>query len=402
MPEKFTRKQSVIFIVASLMFLTGFVRAEAQRIRVVVQNTSIRSEPNPEGDIIGNPPLGSVFEVTQKSGAWYEIKFKSQLGLTMKGYIHAMFVEEMAETPAPKTEEKKTPVKPEPVKTEAKEPAPAKTPTKVTTRPAPRAALSIMGGMTSGSFLNESSSYSSNWSQGILKTVSETGTINHSLDSPIGVGVSFSFLFLSGFGIQIRADSNLKSEFKSDRNKSSYTITWSWTDGSGPYDDTVSWPVSGDMAVIPLSLNLIYKLESGGRFVPYLSLGLSYFSGSFKASTTAGYGFTYIYDVYRRIEYVSMPLSLEVSLDGAGFNVGGGFELRLLPNLALNMDAVFFYRSKIYKSWSVETGTYAGNNFPELALSVDQELADAISENLSLVTINPSFFKFQAGLTFLF
>jgi len=83
-----------IFIIA-LFLLPTFVDAEEQEIRVVTGNASIRLKPDTESEIIETPPIGTVFGVENKVGEWYEIKFRSRVGMIIIGYIHEKDVEEM-------------------------------------------------------------------------------------------------------------------------------------------------------------------------------------------------------------------------------------------------------------------------------------------------------------------
>lgn len=84
------RQKKVEILFFAFIFLSVFPEfADAQKriIEVVVENASIRSGPNVNSEIIERAPVGSVFEVEQKIGKWYEIKFQSKLGILISGFI---------------------------------------------------------------------------------------------------------------------------------------------------------------------------------------------------------------------------------------------------------------------------------------------------------------------------
>jgi hypothetical protein len=89
--KKKWRGRAFILIVF-LFILSGVIYAQKTIIEVVVGNASIRLSPDTSSEIIESPPVGSVFEVENKVGEWYEITFLSKLGMTITGYIHQRFV----------------------------------------------------------------------------------------------------------------------------------------------------------------------------------------------------------------------------------------------------------------------------------------------------------------------
>jgi hypothetical protein len=97
----------ILFILFIFVLLTtSILSAQSQKIRVVVKNSSIRLEPDVQGEIIDSPPLGAVFEVIEKIGVWYKVKLNSELYGREEGYINKMFIEELQEKEKPKPEAK--------------------------------------------------------------------------------------------------------------------------------------------------------------------------------------------------------------------------------------------------------------------------------------------------------
>jgi len=115
MKNNFKGKWLISFLIAFFLVLPTMTYAQKQKIKVVVEGTSIRLQPNMESEIALSPPVGSIFEVENKVGEWYEVKFSSEIGVLITGYIHEMFIEVEKEAVKPKEEVIKKPVKPEPV-----------------------------------------------------------------------------------------------------------------------------------------------------------------------------------------------------------------------------------------------------------------------------------------------
>ncbi len=123
MGMKLSGKSIISLVIVFILVLPFISQAEQkQRIKVVTQNASVRMQPNTESEVILSPPVGSTFEVEQKIGDWYEIKFSSEIGVLITGYINTQFAEVIEAEPV--RVEKKEPVR-KPVRPAAK-PRPAR------------------------------------------------------------------------------------------------------------------------------------------------------------------------------------------------------------------------------------------------------------------------------------
>lgn len=379
--------------ISCLLILAQISFGAKVKIKVVVENATIRSGPSLGSEVIQEDiALGTTYDTETTESDWYQVRFRNSLGVLVSGYIHKMYVE---------IQEEKPPVKPEEVKKPAEPTAKPTLPVEPLRKEQPKGDFAIMGGLAMGSFIPDTSSYSDSWNESILKSVTESGTIVHKIDKPLGIGISFSYLFLGGLGIQARVDYNLSKRFIPEESSSDYTITWSWTN-TGPYSKEKNWAATGEISVIPLSLNLIYKVRSGGFIVPYISGGVSYFTGKVNADTYRGYGFTWTDETNRYIDYLDIPLVIDTSLSGIGFNAGGGLDLVFTPNIALSVEAVYFIGKTIEEFWNPVPGIYSGNNFPDVTWTVEQEFMESIIEEVPPLEIKTSFLKLQAGIKFLF
>ncbi len=383
--------------------------AQNLKIRVTVENASVRAEENVGSQVISSPPLGSVLEVVRKDLPWYEVKVKTQMGIEVTGFIHEMYVQEMTETEEEETARKTTETKEKPetkTKTiageqvqEQREPEPPVEEQQTAGPVYPKAGLSLMGGITSGNFLDGSSSYSENWDYYSLDEVNESGTINHSIGSPAGFGAAFHYLFFGGLGIQVRADINGKEEIKNDI--SSWSQTWTWSSGRGPYDMESEWGVNGNLTMSTFSFNLIYLLQQSPMFQPFFSGGVSYFSGSSDISTARGYGVSFFSDDYewQYIDYFEVPVNAEADLSGVGFNIGGGLNLMFTRNIGLTINGIYFIKSAVTQDWVGSGGRYDLINNTSYYMDVSADQAAEIAAQIESLEINPSFFKIQGGIT---
>jgi hypothetical protein len=349
-----------------------------------------------ESEVIENPPLGSVFEVERKIGEWYEVRYLSQVGVRIIGYIHEMLVD--LERAIPRQERKVTPQpRREVIRRTPPSPPIRRQPQGVTF---PKFEFILTGGYCLGYSLNETLSYSYDWNYWLLDSVSETGELTQKLSKPFGLGAAFNYFFTESLGIQLRFDFNTKSSFTDD-SSSFYNIIWEWYDLSS-YSGEEEWSVEGDVSLLTISGNLIYRIPVSGMIVPSFSAGFTYFSGNMEADTTQGYALTWTEGDWQYIDYIYFPFALDVSISGVGGNIGAGVDVFFSPNAAFNIEARYFITQKIEEYWTVVGGTYAGNNFPSISWTVDEdwaaEINDFIREEIEPTKLNPSFFKISAGI----
>lgn len=377
----------VIFVL--LLTHLSYSSVQKESVRVIVDNASIRLKPDLQSEIIRTPPLGSVFEVEKKEGDWYEIRFKTELGVFLPGFIHEMYIESVdAEIKAP------APVKkpPEPKKKVIKA-APIKTASKTSGK---RADFALRAGYMTGYGLTETASYSDSFSSGILQNATSNGQIMMVLKNPLSFDGELNFFFLKGFGIQLRFDYNLSAKLTDD-SLSTFDLDWSWTTG-GSGSDSVDWDATGEVSLFVLSGNLVYKIESSSFITPFLSGGISYFSGSAVVNSSTAYARTWESGIYRYIDYFIIPTGVDVSLSGIGFNFGGGFDLNFSSNIALSFDVRYLLKSEVNESWTLQAGTYASNINSEWTLTLDQEEVDALATEITPFSLNPSFLKIAGGI----
>lgn len=379
---------SVLFIVLAAWPAPTSADDTGGKIKVIVENAPLRVKPAMGAEVLAEGlPLGTVFNIEKKIGEWYEVQYQSKMGVMITGYIHEMYAEVVPE------EAKAIPA--------ASTPATPSTPStsKLVRDIRPAFEISLGFGLGFGSFLPATSSYSySTGPIGIYQNITQTASIDHKLNNPMGLGLSLSYYFVGGFGLKLRADMNFKQTLETTR--SEYVLNWTQIiPPFGPNEETESWDVAGDMSLTTFSLDLVYKLDRTGMFQPYLNAGVSLFTGTANLSTTQGLGLTWAYAGTPYIDYFDVPLKIQdASLGSVGFNAGLGADIYFTPNIGLNLDAVYFLGKTFDLVWTPVPGTYAANLNPGWEVTATQESLQRISDSLGALKISTSFFKVMLGL----
>lgn len=260
--------------------------------------------------------------------------------------------------------------------------------------------LILNGGYNAGySISPQSQSYSDEWSFMLLQRIDEQGNFTQELEKPFAFGGAFNFYFAEQVGLQSRLDFNSKAEITGT---SDYNLAWTWTSGES-FDNEDSWEVTGDASAMVLSGNIVFKPNTKGIIDPVLSGGVSYFTGELKVNTTIGTAISIYDDPTQIIDYFSFPAKIDEQINGVGFNIGGGTDILFSPNVGLDLDLRYFFRSKVEKNWEIVPGEYESEFF-NLFVDIDEDAAKEIEEWLELkpFELNPSFFKVSLGLVVMF
>jgi opacity protein-like surface antigen len=372
------------------VFLGSLLAGQATevKVKVIVENASLRVKPGIDGAVLEDKiPVGAVYISLKKEGEWYEVRFRSKLGIQLTGYIHEMYVEVVKE-------EAEQAGKQPPIFSGL---GPARI------REMKTFEIGLTFGLSAGSFLSPSSTFSDNWSWNELESVSEAGTISHKLGNPLALGFSFTYYFRENVGFRLSVDYNLKQNFPADA-QSVYTMDWTWTLGRGTYHDEGDWPVKGNFWLVPISANLIYKIPTGGIFAPYFTAGMTAYLGKANIETSLGYSNSWISSDGKQqlIDYFIIPVKMEKDLTTAGVNVGAGLDVLLSPNIALNVDGVYYWGSSYNDDWPVKEGTYPASYYTGTTLTIDWMQTSDIKAKISKIGIKLSAFRIAGGLKILF
>jgi opacity protein-like surface antigen len=363
-------------------------QATEVKIKVIVENASIRVKPGIDGAVLEDKiPLGAVYLSAKKEGEWYEVRFRSKVGVQLTGYIHEMYVEVIDEDAAKAGQQPPIFKGMGPARVQEVKPF----------------EMGLIFGLSSGSFMSPSSTYSDSWAWSELESVSEAGTILHKLGNPFALGFSFTYYFRENVGFRLSVDYNLKQNLPAN-GRSVYTMDWTWTLGRGSHHDEADWPVKGDFWLVPISANLIYKIPTGGIFAPYFTAGMTAYLGRANIETSLGYGNSWFSDDGKTqlIDFFIIPVKMEKDLTTAGVNVGAGLDVLLSPNIALNIDGVYYFGSSYNDDWPVKEGTYPASYYTGTTLTIDWMQASDFKAKITKLSIKLSSLRIAAGLKILF
>jgi len=396
MNNRFKAKAIVGFLMAFLLLVPFLISTEKQTVKVVVENAGIRLKPDMESEILEFPQIGRVFEVEEKAGGWFKIRFTSQVGIPITGYIHEMYVEEIVEDVT-------LPVKkePEPKREPERKPAPPIPVTKPRDVPerAPRTELILSGGYNTGFSAKESITYSETFAYQLLTRGESRGTISSSLQKPLGFGGALNIFFSPVLGIQIRADLNSKAEVTPE-SISTYSLSTLWSNGQTA-SFANEWGVTGDASVTALSANIVIRSPATSMFVPFFSGGVSYYTGQTRVNTTIAQFDTWLLGNIQYYAAFVIPVGVDAAVGGIGFNAGGGAHILFSPNFGVSLEARYFMKSAVEQSWSIKPGTYR-SFLGNLEITLDQAGADAIAKKIPPYELTPSFLKASLGFIFRF
>jgi len=319
MGNRLNGKLIISLIIVFLLILPAISHAQKQRIKVTVRNASIRMQPNVDSEVVLDPPLGSTFEVEKKLGDWYEVKFTSDIGVLITGYIHSMFVEVIEEQPEPERE-----VAPQPVK-------PKVQPKAVRVRPsdAPQTRFNIAVG---GLFSSAMEVYYYEHSEPYL---GEDLYIYDTFESPDAVGVSVGIGAFVMPRIELTASAAIMSG----------TPWWSWTlDVPSPYyyDDYESDTIDTDTVSTP-PVYKKYMLNFGANFYLIKKSSLSVYIGGGGSLIMATLDLVEDYLAYHTFYLV--PETHEIEIDSVtfaktdisvfGFFCRAGADFKISRNISL-------------------------------------------------------------------
>lgn len=100
-PKKRT-KLAGIFL---LLFFNLTLQSATLRVKVIVDNASVKAKAEIFGDVLAVVSSGTVLDAEEKQGEWYKVRLEKE-GSLISGFIHELFVEEMEieEVPEKKVE----------------------------------------------------------------------------------------------------------------------------------------------------------------------------------------------------------------------------------------------------------------------------------------------------------
>ncbi|MCJ7643577.1 MAG: hypothetical protein MUP28_03745, partial [Candidatus Aminicenantes bacterium] len=354
-----------------------------------------------QSNIIRKLDEGTLLEAQKKVGDWYEVAVQTDVGISVVGYIHEMFVEvETAEEEKTKETMKEEKVRePEPmpeVRTQRVERADA----------AQKFELSLYGGYALTQ-VNGQSNYTATWSSWYLDSATETTNITGKSPGAGSIGASFAYFFTPNFGIQLSGEFLLKGNIPM---KSHFNFDYTWYTGSS-YNETADWKGTGGLNSIPLSLDLVGRF-GGGTIGGSVSAGATLFMNSFEADSAIGFGVTQIWRTYywwgytdtQAVDALRIPAVIDkTSWTAFGGNLGASMTFKMSGKIGLFLDSRYFLCPAKEFDWGFVLGSYDGIFYDTITgFEFDQDSLEFIAEGnkMKRFKVNPSFFRIAAGIKF--
>ena len=211
-----------------------------------------------------------------------------------------------------------------------------------------------------------------------------------------GMSVGVSYFPISNLGLQLLLDYG-KPRIGGQNSDYDFSLNYALKDppGSPPYpyvyDKTYVWPTTkGNLTQLCLSLNAVTRLPLGKPLAIGFSGGPTYFRSQGSAASV-GFTFCRIEDNSFIEETYQIPYNFGV-VNKLGFNVGADFTLAITSNLCATLDIRAFFGPKYRVPLEIE-----GNW--QLYLSLEEIKA---TMQLGDIAVNPSFYRLDIGLKYLF
>jgi hypothetical protein len=132
--------------------------------------------------------------------------------------------------------------------------------------------------------------------------------------------------------------------------------------------------------------------------------GPAIYFNSFKADAFASYADSYYSTFYwgweQAFDAFQIPLRVDKTWVGFGFNIGAGLNIRFCRAAAFTVEARYFACPAKDLGWEWKTGTYAGLNQVWTDYSFSSDAALGAAGMTTALRVKPSFFAIMAGLRY--
>jgi len=298
----------------------GLCQAQKPRIKVTVENASIRIKPDAASDIIANTALGSVYDVEAKTGEWYEVKHRTNVGILVTGYIHEMFVE-LEKAPGDKiaTREAQAKVPPPP----AREPPAAEQ-----LGPTP----GIHFGFKLGALAAFWSGYNYEYS---MTMYGETMRITDAVDKSVAMGfnVEAGVFFTRNF--EFTAGLNILS--KKTVGNYGFELPNMYLYNDIATDEAGANP---NRRIMEVDFGLNYHIVTGGALTPYVGLGGAYVMAKMDLLEDITYQETYFSDNKHSLTITDVAL-IEKTVNKFGFFGRAGLNIEIARNISVFLEGKY-------------------------------------------------------------
>jgi opacity protein-like surface antigen len=221
------------------------------------------------------------------------------------------------------------------------------------------------------------------------------------------VGMSCAYYLTQAFGIQVGF-----GYLKSAMTGGSVFRLEAFRDA--PASRQVTWGGSGEITAVPLFLNLTAR-SRGEAVRARVSGGFALFLNAFMAGLPAG--IEAVEPVWKtgpgtppvqiladeKLDILQVPISIaDTTWTAVGANLGVGLDIAIAKNVALSIEARYYFCPAKTFAWDWTPGVYNGLDGRIAGWNFTADAARAAGQKTSSLRIDPSFFQVSAGVRFFF
>lgn len=215
-----------------------------------------------------------------------------------------------------------------------------------------------LGAVYSGAFSIDNYTYSTSWSDnGGIVSFLERNSSTFSGKGGVGfnAGLSFFFNYKIGIGLTV---SSLKTKFNI---LNSFNWHFQWWNGTSVDITPKNWSSEGSVSVLPVSVNLIFRLISKENLKLNLFVGPTVFFTSPNLTGNGGYADgPYEFNGTYYIDWYDLPLDYKSSKTLFGGNGGIELEYFFSESMAVYLSGAYYFAGNSSDIWTVKTGQYTG------------------------------------------
>lgn len=261
-----------------------------------------------------------------------------------------------------------------------------------------RTNLSITGGYAMGMKIEESV-MSDTWEDNVGIGADELSTISETTISNFNVSLGLTHFFSRKLGISAAVHflPPKKFDFRSE-----FDIAFNFYDNTSDSFSEV-WDFPSELSVIPLTLDLVFRLPLGEKASMNIFGGLSVTLTRVQLDANMGFGVPYSDELYIYYDWFRIEMGIDESRTLFGGNIGFDLDFKINKRFGLMMGLQYFYipvqeydwELLDRDSWEGETGTLFFDSSP-----LTNYIEPYLDENDILVplSINYSFFKIFGGI----
>jgi opacity protein-like surface antigen len=218
-----------------------------------------------------------------------------------------------------------------------------------------------------------------------------------------GFNIGLAYFPVTNFGVQFLVD---YAKPKLSGANAEYDVRLNYSmdfDANPPYPNvfeyTYEWPeTAGDFTEVGLSLNGAFRVPIFEKLAFYISGGLTYFHIDGKATGIA-YSYYWWEDGWFKGRTFDVKYKIG-TIDKLGLNLGAEFDWVLFSNMCFVLDVRYFACPSQTRQMTIINEGLVTPPSP----SFDEITFDEIKATMNLqnLTINPSFYRINLGLKYLF